>query len=289
MPDIPTHRAYTRRFDAVLAYIEAHLEEDLSVRKLSQVANFSVYHFHRQFTAFVGVPVSRYVQLMRLRRAAHCLASRTDLSILDAALGAGFESPESFSRAFRRALGMTPSAFRKEPNWQVWNAAFTIPHFSRTITMQVRIVDFAEVRLAALEHCGPSSLVNESVRRFIAWRIQSGQSPVASSRSFGIPYGNPDTTPSEAFRFAICGEIQEAVASNKFGVRELVIPGGRCAVVRHTGSPDHIGETIYPVYRDWLPASGEELRDHPLFFHYLSVYPETPQEQWQTDVYVPLR
>lgn len=289
MPDIPTHRAYTRRFDAVLAYIEAHLEEDLSVRKLSQVANFSVYHFHRQFTAFVGVPVSRYVQLMRLRRAAHCLASRTDLSILDAALGAGFESPESFSRAFRRALGMTPSTFRKEPNWQVWNAAFTIPHFSRTITMQVRIVDFAEVRLAALEHCGPSSLVNESVRRFIAWRIQSGQSPVASSRSFGIPYGNPDTTPSEAFRFAICGEIQEAVASNKFGVRELVIPGGRCAVVRHTGSPDHIGETIYPVYRDWLPASGEELRDHPLFFHYLSVYPETPQEQWQTDVYVPLR
>ncbi|WP_053157015.1 GyrI-like domain-containing protein [Pseudomonas sp. Pf153] len=289
MPDIPTHRAYTRRFDAVLAYIEAHLEEDLSVRKLSQVANFSVYHFHRQFTAFVGVPVSRYVQLMRLRRAAHCLASRTDPSILDAALGAGFESPESFSRAFRRALGMTPSAFRKEPNWQVWNAAFTIPHFSRTITMQVRIVDFAEVRLAALEHCGPSSLVNESVRRFIAWRIQSGQSPVASSRSFGIPYGNPDTTPSEAFRFAICGEIQEAVASNKFGVRELVIPGGRCAVVRHTGSPDHIGETIYPVYRDWLPASGEELRDHPLFFHYLSVYPETPQEQWQTDVYVPLR
>ncbi|MCE0464153.1 AraC family transcriptional regulator [Pseudomonas uvaldensis] len=289
MPDIPTHRAYTRRFDAVLAYIEAHLEEDLSVRKLSQVANFSVYHFHRQFTAFVGVPVSRYVQLMRLRRAAHCLASRTDLSILDAALGAGFESPESFSRAFRRALGMTPSAFRKEPNWQVWNAAFTIPHFSRTITMQVRIVDFAEIRLAALEHCGPSSLVNESVRRFIAWRIQSGQSPVASSRSFGIPYGNPDTTPSEAFRFAICGEIQEAVASNKFGVRELVIPGGRCAVVRHTGSPDHIGETIYPVYRDWLPASGEELRDHPLFFHYLSVYPETPQEQWQTDVYVPLR
>lgn len=289
MPDIPTHRAYTRRFDAVLAYIEAHLEEDLSVRKLSQVANFSVYHFHRQFTAFAGVPVSRYVQLMRLRRAAHCLASRTDLSILDAALGAGFESPESFSRAFRRALGMTPSTFRKAPNWQVWNAAFTIPHFSRTITMQVRIVDFAEVRLAALEHCGPSSLVNESVRRFIAWRIQSGQSPVASSRSFGIPYGNPDTTPSEAFRFAICGEIQEAVASNKFGVRELVIPGGRCAVVRHTGSPDHIGETIYPVYRDWLPASGEELRDHPLFFHYLSVYPETPQEQWQTDVYVPLR
>ena len=289
MPDMPTHFAYQKRFDAVLAYIEANLEGDLSVKTLGQVANFSAFHFHRQFTAFVGVPVSRYVQLMRLRRAAHRLAAAADYSVLEAALGAGFESPEAFSRAFRRALGMTPSAFRKSPNWQLWNAVFTIPHFSRTITMQVRIVDFAEVRLAALEHRGPPGLVDESVRRFIAWRMQSGQSPVASSRSFGIPYGNPDTTPPEQFRFAICGEIHEVVVPNEFGVHERVIPAGRCAVVRHTGSPDHIGETIYPVYRDWLPASGEELRDHPLFFHYLSVYPETPQDQWQTDVYVPLQ
>ena len=43
-----------------------------------------------------------------------------------------------------------------------------------------------------------------------------------------------------------------------------------------------------PIYRDWLPESGEELRDQPLFFHYLSVYPETPLEQWQTDIYIPL-
>ncbi|MDR6957691.1 AraC family transcriptional regulator [Pseudomonas brassicacearum] len=289
MSDMPTHCPYTQRFDAVLAYIDANLEGDLSVKTLSRVANFSAFHFHRQFTAFVGVPVSRYVQLMRLRRAAHRLAALADHSILDAAFGAGYESPEAFCRAFGRAFGMTPSAFRKEPNWQVWNAVFAIPHFSRTIIMQVKIVEFPEARVAMLEHCGPTGLVNESVRKFIEWRMQSGQSPVASSRTFGIPYNNPDTTPPQDFRFAICGEVHEAVASNAFGVHEMVIPGGRCAVVRHAGSPDHIGETIYPVYRDWLPASGEELRDHPLFFHYLSVYPETPQDQWQTDVYIPLQ
>ncbi|UZE15478.1 AraC family transcriptional regulator [Pseudomonas sp. B21-054] len=289
MSDMPTHCAYTQRFDAVLAYIDANLEGDLSVKTLSRVANFSAFHFHRQFTAFVGVPVSRYVQLMRLRRAAHRLAALADHSILDAAFGAGYESPEAFCRAFGRAFGMTPSAFRREPNWQVWNAVFAIPHFSRTIIMQVKIVEFPEARVAMLEHCGPTGLVNESVRKFIEWRMQSGQSPVTSSRTFGIPYNNPDTTPPQDFRFAICGEVHEAVASNAFGVHEMVIPGGRCAVVRHAGSPDHIGETIYPVYRDWLPASGEELRDHPLFFHYLSVYPETPQDQWQTDVYIPLQ
>lgn len=287
MTDLPT--AYTRRFDAVLAYIGANLEGDLSVKTLSRVANFSAFHFHRQFTAYVGVPVARYVQLMRLRRAAHRLAASGAYSVLDAALDAGFESPEAFSRAFRRDFGSSPSAFRRQPDWQAWNAVFAIPHFSRSITMQVRIVDFPAVRVAALEHRGPPAALDASVARFIEWRLRSGQSPVASSRTFGIPCGNPDTTPPEDFRFAVCGEIDEAVAPNDYGVGELLIPAGRCVVVRHHGSPDHIGETIYPIYRDWLPASGEELRDHPLFFHYLSVHPQTPLEQWQTDVYVPLK
>ena len=287
MSDIPT--AYAKRFDAVLAYIDSHLEGDLSVKTLSEVAHFSAFHFHRQFTAYVGVPVARYVQLMRLRRAAHRLASGAECSVLHASLAAGFDSPEAFSRAFRRDFGTAPSAFRQQPNWQTWHAVFTIPHFSRSITMQARIVDFAEVRVAALEHCGPPAQLDASVRRFIQWRMGSGQSPVGVSRTFGIPYGNPDTTPAEEFRFDICGEIGEAVAPNDYGVRERVIPGGRCVVVRHVGSPDHIGESIYPIYRDWLPGSNEELRDHPLFFHYLSIFPETPLEEWQTDIYIPLQ
>ena len=280
--------AYAKRFEAVLAYIDAHLDGDLSVEALSGVASFSAFHFHRQFTAYVGVTVARYVQRMRLRRAAQRLAAQRPCSVLEASLDAGFESPEAFSRAFRRACGMAPSAFRRKPNWQVWSAAFAVPHFSRSIVMQVRIVSFPETRVAALAHQGSPGLLEQSVRRFMAWRQHSGQSPVRSSRSFGIAYANPDTTPPEEFRFDICGELAEPLAPNEFGVRELLMPACRCAVVRHVGSTDHIGETIYPIFRDWLPASGEELRDQPLFFHYLSVYPETPQDQWQTDIHVPL-
>ena len=161
MPDLSINAAYAKRFNAVLAYINENLEGDLSVRTLSRVANFSEFHFHRQFTAFVGVPVARYVQLMRLRGAAHRLVSRADHSVLEAAFGAGFESPEAFSRAFKRAFGMAPSVFAKAPNWQAWSAVFVVPHFSRSITMQIRIVDFAETRVAALEHQGAPSLVGE--------------------------------------------------------------------------------------------------------------------------------
>lgn len=279
---------YAKRFEAVLAYIDENLDGDLSVEALSRIANFSKFHFHRQFVAYVGAPVARYVQLMRLRQAARRLASREPCSVFDAALDAGFDSPEAFSRAFKRAFGIAPSTFRQRPSWQIWSANFVVPYFSRKLTMQVQIVDLSTVHVAALEHYGPPGLLNESIRKFIDWRKQSGQAPVASTRTFGIPYGNPDTLPEDEFRFDICAEIHEPVEPNAYGVRELVIQGGRCAVVRHSGSTDHIGETIYPIYRDWLPASGEELRDHPLFFHYLSVYPETAQDDWQTDIYIPL-
>lgn len=133
---------------------------------LSRTANFSKFHFHRQFAAYVGVPVARYIQRLRLRRAAHRLAASETRTIIDAAFDAGFDSPEAFSRAFRRSFGMAPSVFRRSPNWHVWGTNFVVPYFSRKLTMQVRIIDFPGVRVAALEHIGAIGKFDESVRRF---------------------------------------------------------------------------------------------------------------------------
>ncbi len=281
--------AYAKRFNKVFEYIEKHLDGDLSVERLSLVAHFSKYHFHRQFAVYTGLSVFKYVQLLRLRRASKRLALRPAERILDISLDAGFESPEAFSRAFKRVFGQTPSAFRRKPQWHVWIACFVHPFLPRSLIMNVKIVDFPETNIAALEHQGAPGHVNATVQTFKDWRRQSGLSPVERNRTFGIPYNNPDTTPPEQFRFDICGEVTSPVPGNEQGVVNKVIPGGRCAVVRHSGSPDQLNETIYPLYRDWLPNSGEEPRDFPIFFHYLSVFPETPDHAWQTDVYLPLK
>jgi AraC family transcriptional regulator len=155
--------------------------------------------------------------------------------------------------------------------------------------MDVNIVQFEQTTDAALEHRGSPQLVNDSVRIFIAWRMESGLSPVNSSETFGIAYDNPDTTEAAQFRFDICGKVLTPVPDNPQGVVNKHIPSGRCAVVRHYGDHQRLGETIYPLYRDWLPASGEELRDFPLFFHYLNLMPETPEHELLTDVYLPLK
>jgi AraC family transcriptional regulator len=126
--------------------------------------------------------------------------------IIDIALDAGFENPESFSRALKNTFGQTPSAFRKNPAWQPWNEQYKFPSRQRMQNMGVKIVDFEQTRIAAFPHRGAPELVNDSVPVFIEWRKQSGLSPVKSSRTFGIAYDNPDTTEPEKFRFDICGD-----------------------------------------------------------------------------------
>lgn len=282
-------RTYAARFDKVLDYIEAHLGEALPTERLSQVANFSKFHFHRQFAEYIGTSVARYVLLLRLRRASYQLAFDCRLRIIDIALEAGFENPESFSRAFRNIFSRSPSQFRKQPDWESWHERYRFRIPERNQTVQVDIVDFETTRIAVLEHRGPTEGVNDSVTRFIAWRKESGLSPKNSSRTFGIAYDNPDTTEPAQFRFDICGEVAAAVPPNAQGVVTKSIPGGRCARVRHYGSHTRIGDSIYPLYRNWLPESGEELRDFPLYFHYLNLLPDTPKAELVTDIYLPLK
>lgn len=280
---------YQARFAKVFDYIHEHLDEPLSLERLSRVANFSKFHFHRQFSLYAGISATRYIQLMRLRRASYRLAFECETRIIQIALEAGFESPESFSRAFKQAFGQTPTQFREDAAWQPWNQQFQFPIPTRTTNMDVKIIDFPETRVAALEHLGHPDRVNETAGRFIQWRKESGLSPVNTSKSFGLAYDDPAAVEPADFRFAVCGTVKAPVPTNPQGVIDKVIPAGRCAVVRHYGSHARISDGAYFLYREWLPQSGEELRDFPLFFHYLNLMPDTPEHELVTDIHLPLQ
>jgi AraC family transcriptional regulator len=128
----PLDAAYARRIERVIEYVCSNLEADLSVDRLSAVAGFSKFHFHRQFGAFTGFSVAQFVRLVRLKRAAYQLAFAPERTILDIALDAGFGAPESFSRAFKDVLGQTPSEFRRSPRWGAWANEHQLPTPTRS-------------------------------------------------------------------------------------------------------------------------------------------------------------
>lgn len=162
---------YRARFRKVLEYVDAHLDEALTVERLSGIAAFSKFHFHRQFAARFGVGVYRTIQLRRLKRAAFQLAFRDRSPIGDIASACGYEEPESFARAFGKCFGQSPSEFRKQPAWLPWRETFRSLNELRAHHMpsarqpgQVRIVEVDDIKVAVFEHRGDPRLIGDSDR-----------------------------------------------------------------------------------------------------------------------------
>ncbi|MFT6986532.1 MAG: AraC family transcriptional regulator [Psychromonas sp.] len=282
-------KKYAERFNNICDFIYNNLDEDLSIEKLSKVANFSKYHFHRQFSIYMGISVFKFIQLLRLKRASYQLVFNQDIKVIDIALDSGFDNHESFSRAFKKNFKQTPSQFRKKPEWKPWHEKYNLIKYKGNNIMQIKIIDFEETKVAVLEHRGDPRLLNESVQRFIEWRKESSLSPVSSSNSYGIVYDDPSYTEPGKFRFDICGSITSDVPANTHKIINKTLPSGRCAVLRHTGSHDLMNSKIYDFYGKWLPESKEELRDVPMFFHYINLLPEVPESELLTDIYLPLK
>lgn len=100
-----------KQIRAVQAYVETHLHQQISLSDLAAVAQLSSFHFLRSFRDSLGSTPARYVMDRRLERAKYLLRVST-LTISEVGIGVGFEEVSHFSRAFRRCVGMTPSAFR---------------------------------------------------------------------------------------------------------------------------------------------------------------------------------
>jgi len=282
-------KSYADKINQVCDYISEHLDDDLSIERLSLVAHFSKFHFHRQFTAYTGLTVARYILMTRLKRASHQLVFNKDDRIIDIALDARFENPESFSRAFKKAFGQTPSQFRQQPDWNDWHQKCRPPIIERNIEMNVEIINFTETNIALLKHRAAPNLINDSISSFIAWRKESGLSPEHSSKIYGLAYDDPDTTEAGKFRFDLCSTVNKAIPANAQGVISSVIPGGRCARIRHLGPHEALSTTVCALYQEWLPESNEELRDFPCFFHYINLFPAVAEHELITDIYLPLK
>ncbi len=281
--------SYKDRIDRVCDYIAQHPDSKLTLDELSDIAALSKFHFHRVFTACTGLNVFKYIQLSRLKRASSLLVFKPDMKVIDIALESGFDSHEAFSRSFKKHFDQTPSQFRKHPNWPHWHTKLTGLTTEGKTHMNVSIINFKDVKVAVLEHHGSPQLINNSKEKFISWRRESGLSPVTQSRTFGIPYSDPNNTPDDDFHFDLCGSITHDVPANAYGIITKHIPAGRCTVVRHTGSLDNISDSVYYLYRDWLPDSEEELRDYPCFFEYLNISANLEEHELITDIYLPLK
>lgn len=275
------------KLSRVLAFIEQNIEGELDGKRLSDIVGLSRFHFHRQFSSAFGMGVRPYIEQVRLRRAAFRLAFRPHERILEIALESGFSSHEAFGRAFKRAIGQTPSAFRRAPCWEEWtertrglaevrrlHLPSTPPH------AEVRVVQRPATRVIGLHHRPPHSTFPDSVRRFIEWRKRHRLSPRTT------PTFNVMRRGRAGLAFCVGTNRTVALEPDMF---VGALPEGRCAALRHVGNEESLGATVRWLAIDWPGASGHVLRDDTLVFQRIAFFPDVAERDAITEVFLPLR
>jgi AraC family transcriptional regulator len=111
-PASPVRALPAWQLRAMQDYIEANLDQDLTLAELAAVAGFSVSHFKELFRHAAGMPVHRFVLARRVERARQLLQSG-QLTNTEIALEAGFAHPSHMARSIRQSLNLTPAQLRE--------------------------------------------------------------------------------------------------------------------------------------------------------------------------------
>ena len=153
---------------------------------------------------------------------------------------------------------------------------------------QVAIREVAPTRVAIFEHRGDRRTIDATIQRFIAWRKAAGLSP-QTNPTFNVWYSERDPVDPADYRMDLCVGIDAdyPIGPEDESVKAGEIPGGRCAVLRVTGDTHNLEPAALYLYREWLPRSGEEMRDFPIYCQ--RFFLNQPEQGTAADLFLPLR
>jgi AraC family transcriptional regulator len=306
-------KAETRTFYevAVMAAIDrivGGLDRALDLTELARGASLSPLHFHHVFRGMVGETPLELHRRLRLERAAWQLR-RGDAAVTTIAFGAGYESHESFTRAFRDAYAVSPTEFRRDAGAAATGCARSRPtilaarsglHFDerpgaalRVVftkgesIMQVQLENMPELRAAAVAHVGPYNTISEAFGRLGAIAGRAGLFAKPGAAMIAIYHDDPESTPpAELHSDAAITVPRDAPLPE--GVREIRIPAGRYAHTTHKGPYAGLGDSWARFMGEWLPKSGHRAKEGMSFEIYRNTPADVGPEALVTELYLPI-
>ena len=275
---------YAARLDRVVTWLVEHLDDDLDLNRLAEVACLSPFHFHRVYRGLQGETVADTVRRIRLHRAAgELIAGR--LPVERIAVRAGYGSQPAFTRAFRAAYGVPPARYRS-----AFAHSPTIERSSdmdTTTTYQVTFRENPVIPVAALPHVGSYLEIGRTFERMnVLAQAQGLIGP--TTRMYGLYYDDPKAVALSALRSDACVSVPaDCRPSGELQRRD--IRGGRYAVITHVGPYAELHRAYDWLFAAWLPTSNEEPADAPCVEFYVNDPRTVPPTEWQTEIWLPVR
>ena len=234
---------------SAIDYIEAHLLEELDIRNVAARAYLSPFYFQRVFGALCGITVGEYIRRRRLTLAAQELADPRR-RVLDIALKYGYDSPDSFARAFRRFHGVLPSEARANG---VPLRSYLPLHIKLTLegghTMEYRIEEKAPFTVVGVCRTFNTETSYQEIPKFWQeWLAQGETRPILGMYGVCVDMGGKD------FDYYIADDYRPWQPLPQ-GCETRAIPGGTWAVFPTTLAA--LQDTNTRIWSEWLPSSGE--------------------------------
>ena len=281
-----------KAINKAIDYIEQHLYEKINVADVAKSASYSYFHFHRFFYAFTGETLGNYIRGRRLTQGAYDL-SHSSKSIIEISLSLDFETPESFTRAFKKRYLMTPSAYRKK------KIDMLIGEKPR---MSLKQRNLENKTIPEIVNLSPTVLVG---KRYYTGKIKESYLDIWQTHVKNLPrescrrnfYGVFETTQvceSNNFDLENSADLFIGVEYSKFphpnlGYIVKNLSGGQYAKFIHKGPIKDIIETYQYIWGTWLAENKYyDLDSREDFELYTKKFKSNDDMESQVDIFIPI-
>lgn len=268
---------------AALDYIEANMTEELDIREIAKHAFLSSFHFQRVFSALCGMGVGEYLRFRRLTLAGKELAEG-HIRVIDAAVKYGYDSPDSFCRAFQKYHGFLPSS-AKENREKLRSLAPLIIKAATggTSMLEYRIVEKPQFTIVGLERKFNPETSYQEIPKFWEEVFSGGDSPLMGI--YGICLD--EDTEDGYFTYLIADNYipwQEVPE----GMSVKVIPASLWAVFPCRGPlPQTLQMVNTKMWSEWLPNCTEYRLARNMNIEVYGPPAEKPEDTY-SEIWLPL-
>lgn len=266
-----------------LDYIEENLAGELDIREIAKQACVSPFYFQRIFAALCGISVGEYIRNRRLTRAGEELLT-TEAKVIDIGAKYGYESPDSFARAFHRFHGLSPSAARKSGASLRAFAPLKIKLTLEGGTMlEYRIEEKPRFTLVGLSRTFHADTSYQEIPKFWCEAMEMENAPVCGT--FGICMDLDES--SKEFEYLIADLYLPWRAVPK-GCVTKVIPASTWAVFPCRGPlPEALQDVNTRMWSEWLPNCRNYRLAANLNIEFYTPMPADPKDAY-TEIWLPV-
>lgn len=274
---------WVQSINRAIEYMETHLTENIHCEDISNSVHISSFHFQRMFRLFTDMTVAEYLKKRRLSLAGEEL-TRQNSKVIDVALKYGYQSPESFSKAFTRFHGITPSQAKKGSELKSFNKLVVKISVEGGKIMDYRIEKKEEFRLLVY---GKMFTDESSEKGIPAFWDEYYQKEMYKKAPGYLGVCAQEKNDAEGFLYGI-GCDADDVKETPEGFRVIHIPAYTWAIFKCVGPmPEAIQKTWEDIYREWLPGTDYELIPDYDIENYLPGDNTSPD--YVSEIWIPVR